>query len=495
MSNSLTNPMTSTARPPLLTRGLLLRFVSVVGSNVSFFLLLSAVPVHAGRSGAGLATGSLMLSTVLGELAGPRILGRYGSRGPLAAGLLLLGAPALALSLSDGPAWTATVCGVRGLGFGLSMVAGGALTAALIPGERRGEGIALVGLVGGVPSLVALPLGVWLSGHIGYTPVTAAAALAALMAIPTVRGLREQGEPAPRRRRRRGLGPETAADGAVPVLCGDEATGGGTSASDGIPDTPGAQQAPHPGDVRPSTADNGPDGPDGSDESDESDESDGQASCATDVRSSTSNGGPVASGGRTKALGVVGGLRAGGLRRPTVVFGATAVAAGILVTFLPLAVPHGSGIATVALLVQSTASTAARWVAGRYGDRRGPARLVVPGLLVSAAGLSTLAAPPGPVAVLAGAAVFGTGFGIAQNATLTLMYSRVSRPSYGTVTALWNLAYDGGMGVGAAGFGLLAAHTGYGWGFGLTGLLMLGALAPAVRDRRSKIDCQWCVRR
>ncbi|MET8772781.1 MFS transporter [Streptomyces sp. NPDC004658] len=389
-------PTTAPApRPPLLSRALLLRFVSVVGSTVSFFLLLSAVPAHAGRDGAGLATGTLMLSTVLGELTGPRILGRFGSRGPLAAGLFLLGAPALALPLSDAPVWTAAVCLVRGLGFGLTMVAGGALTAALIPAGRRGEGLALVGLVGGVPSLLALPLGIWLAGHVGYAPVTTAAGLAALAVIPTVPALRAGGETAASR--------------------GRESAGGGPAV----------------------------------------------------------------------AVGVVGAVRTGGLRRPTVVFAATAVAAGILVTFLPLAVPRASGVATAALLVQSTASTAARWAAGRYGDRRGSARLVVPGLLVSAAGLSALAATSSPVAVLVGAAVFGTGFGVAQNATLTLMYGRVSAASYGTVSALWNLAYDGGMGVGAAGFGLLAAHTGYAWGFALTGLLMLGALGPAVRDRRA----------
>ncbi|QTE01080.1 MFS transporter [Streptomyces cyanogenus] len=402
---------TPTPRPPLLSRALLLRFVSVVGSTASFFLLLSAVPAHAGRGGAGLATGSLMLSTVLGELAGPRILGRYGRRGPLAAGLFLLGAPALVLPLSDAPAWTAAVCLVRGLGFGLTMVAGGALTAALIPAGRRGEGLALVGVVGGVPALLALPLGIWLAGHLGYATVTTAAAVAALAALPTVPALRVDGAAAGGRGRARG------------------------------------------------------------------------GAAAGNRR--TARLGAAAGGGREADLGMVGAVRAGGLRRPTMVFAATAVAAGILVTFLPLAVPPASGVATPALLVQSTASTAARWAAGRYGDRRGSWRLVVPGLLVSAAGLSALAATSSPVAVLVGAAVFGTGFGVTQNATLTLMYSRVSAGSYGTVSALWNLAYDGGMGVGAAGFGLLTAHTGYVWGFALTGILMLGALGPAVRDRRA----------
>ncbi|WP_373463958.1 hypothetical protein [Streptomyces canus] len=94
------------------------------------------------------------------------------------------------------------------------------------------------------------------------------------------------------------------------------------------------------------------------------------------------------------------------------------------------------------------------------------------------------AATGAPVAVVAGSALFGAGFGIAQNATLTLMYARVSASSYGTVSALWNLAYDGGMGVGAAGFGVLAGVTGYPWAFAATAALMLIALVPALRDLR-----------
>jgi hypothetical protein len=53
---------------------------------------------------------------------------------------------------------------------------------------------------------------------------------------------------------------------------------------------------------------------------------------------------------------------------------------------------------------------------------------------------------------VAGAAVFGLGFGVAQNSTQTLMYDRVPESGHSAVSALWNLAYDGGMGVGAAGF-------------------------------------------
>ncbi|MFI2304498.1 MFS transporter [Actinacidiphila glaucinigra] len=380
----LPDPASASARPPLLTRRLLLRFATVIGASASFFLLLSVVPLYAQRSGgdAGLATGALMLATVAGELVTPRLVGRYGYRTALAAGLVLLGAPALVLTAGDGMVWIVAMCLLRGLGFALTVVAGGALTASLIPAERRGEGLALAGIVSGVPSLVGLPLGVWLAAHVGFTPVCVAGGVVALAAVVVVPGL------------------------------------------------PGRERSA---------------GRDG---------------------------------------GVVAGLRTGALARPTAVFATTALGAGIIVTFLPVAVPASlSALVTVALFAQPATSTVARWFAGRYGDRHGPARLVLPGLLASAAGLLLTAATGSPVAVLAGVTLFGAGFGVAQNATLTLMYSRVPESGYGTVSALWNVAYDGGMGVGALAFGVTAAHTGYPAAFALAAAATLVALAPAWRDR------------
>ncbi|WP_251057360.1 hypothetical protein [Streptomyces sp. ISL-94] len=72
-------------------------------------------------------------------------------------------------------AWVLAVCFLRGLGFALTVVAGGALTASLIPAERRGEGLALMGIMSGVPSLLGLPLGVWPASEVGYAPVAVAA--------------------------------------------------------------------------------------------------------------------------------------------------------------------------------------------------------------------------------------------------------------------------------------------------------------------------------
>lgn len=65
------------ARPRLVGKHLALVFAATFASLTGVFLLLSVVPMYAvasgaGGVGAGLATGALMLSTVLAELALPR---------------------------------------------------------------------------------------------------------------------------------------------------------------------------------------------------------------------------------------------------------------------------------------------------------------------------------------------------------------------------------------------------------------------------------------
>lgn len=376
-------------RPRIMSRPLGLLFVSAFGAATSFYLLLSVVPLYAtsavpGGIGAGLATGALMASTVAAELATPRLLARFGYRRVLAAGLLLLGAPALALTASSSIAVILAVCVVRGLGFAVTVVVGSALVASLIPRQRRGEGLGLYGVVVGVPAVVALPLGVWLAGRVGYPPVFVAGALAALAALVAAPGL-----------------PAT---------------------------TPASREA----------------------------------------------------------VGVVAGLRTPALLRPSVVFAATTMAAGVVVTFLPLAVPRASGsLAALALLAQASAATLTRWWAGRHGDRHGPAGLLIPGLLATGVGMLALVLAGNPGVLLIGMVVFGAGFGVAQNVTLSLMFERVSTAGYGTVSALWNLAYDGGLGLGAAIFGVVAQRTGYPIAFALTAALVLAAVAPARHDLRA----------
>jgi predicted MFS family arabinose efflux permease len=71
----------------------------------------------------------------------------------------------------------------------LSGVAAGALTAKLLPPERRGEGLGLLGVVSGVPAIVALPAGIWLAGHHLAAAAAATAATVALLPLVAIRWL------------------------------------------------------------------------------------------------------------------------------------------------------------------------------------------------------------------------------------------------------------------------------------------------------------------
>jgi predicted MFS family arabinose efflux permease len=391
MSASITRAATpSNQRSALITRPLLLRFVSILGASTSFFLLLSVIPLfarsRAGDQAAGASTAALMLATVLGELVTPWFVARCGYRLVLGCGLGLLGLATVGFLACHSLAAIILVCGLRGLGFAATIVAGGALTASLLPGDRRGEGLALVGIVSGLPSVAGLPLGVWVAAHFGYRPVILIGALSSLLAVTSVPGLPD---------RLRGAG---------------------------------------------------------------------------------------------RHVGMFTGLRTGSLARPAVVFAITALAAGILVTFLPIVVPR-PGMVSLALLLESLAATLIRMLVGRYGDRHGPGRLVLPGLMLSVAGTLVLA-DRATAAVLAGAIVFGAGFGVTQNATLCLMYARVPEAAYGTVSGVWNLAYDGGMGIGVVGFGFLAEGCGYPTAFCITGAAMLAAVGPWAADRRQTRGAQ-----
>lgn len=355
----------------------------IAGSSIGFYLPLAVVPLfaraHGSSASAGLATGAFLLATVLFELVTPRIVALCGYRRTLGAGLLLLGAPALLfLEFSSTPVLVA-VGMLRGAGFAVGTVAGGALAAALVPADRRGRGLAAIGVVSGVSSLLAMPLGMWVAGAWGFAPVfvlTAAAPLAAMLALPFL--------------------PRVDVPPAAPVR---------------------VERA---------------------------------------------------------------------VLRPAVIFAACTTAAGVLVTFLPMALnPRIAWAAPVALLVQPAVTTAARWIAGRLGDRRGQASLLVPGVALSLTGMAALAATGSAATVLLGSAAFGAGFGILQNATLALMYARAPLSAYSSVSAIWNAAYDLGMALGALGVGVLIPMVGFAPAFLLTAAAMLPALLLA---RRAKLS-------
>jgi MFS family permease len=192
---TLTQAKPGTAVPArLLSVPLAATFLAEFTSLTSFFLLLSVMPMlaaaaGAGSSAAGLITGALLLGTVAAEAVAAAAIRRFGYRMVLAAGAVLLGGPALAMLVREPQAVMVGVSVVRGFGFGLCGVATGALTAKLLPPDRRGEGLGLLGLVSGVPAIFALPAGVWLAGHHLAAVAAAMSAVAGLLPLVAIRWL------------------------------------------------------------------------------------------------------------------------------------------------------------------------------------------------------------------------------------------------------------------------------------------------------------------
>ncbi|HEY0717056.1 MAG TPA: MFS transporter, partial [Streptosporangiaceae bacterium] len=303
-----------------------------------------------------------------------------------AAGAVLLGGPALVMLTREPQTLMMGVSLMRGFGFGLCGVATGALTATLLPPERRGEGLGLLGIVAGVPAIVALPAGVWLAGdHLAPVAATMAAA-SGLLPLAAIRWL------------------------------------------------PGGRDGRRTARTRPEP------GPRGS------------------------------------------WRMAGAALRLPLIFGAATVAAGVLDSFLPLAAGVSSDLSSAALLVQAITATLTRWRAGRYGDRHGYARLLIPALVVAALGMAAMIVLSSPVMIFSGMVLFGAGFGVIESATFALLIEQLPEAR---ASALWNLAYDAGYGAGPAIFGLICLTAGYPVAFALTGALILAALPLALRERKA----------
>ena len=180
--------------PPLLTPRLALVCFAEFVAMTGFYLLLSTVPqyaasVGAGGMGAGLATGALMLATVACELATPRLVAALGYRTALAAGLLLLGLPALLLPAVVHLGGILAISLVRGAGLAIMVVVGTALVVDIVPAERLGAGMGLFGMVATVPAVLALPLGAWMTAHVGYEAVFVAGAAAPLLGLAALPAL------------------------------------------------------------------------------------------------------------------------------------------------------------------------------------------------------------------------------------------------------------------------------------------------------------------
>lgn len=363
---------------PLRGRSFVLLLVATFGAVSNYATLLSVVPLWAaaggsGDAGVGATTGVVMGATVASQLAMGRLFRVLSLRQLLAVGAALMGLATPAYALSDALAPVLAVSAVRGAGFGMVVVAGGALTAELIPSGQLGKGVGWYGLSTGLPSVVCLPVGVWAAQEIGFGPVFAATTVLALLAVPVALGVRHR------------------------------------------------------------------------------------------------SGGPSPQGAR----GPSGRLRQ--LLPSSTLMVAGSIALGGITTFLPLALVDPA-TASIALFGVSVGVIAGRLGIGAAADVIGSGRLLLPAVVASATGMAGLAwatggDPAGWLAPLA-AVTYGLGWGAVQNDTLVLMLHRAGAGAHGMVSTVWNMAFDGGTGLGAVLLGTVVALAGHSWAFAASAALI-----------------------
>ncbi|ALG83912.1 MFS transporter [Gordonia phthalatica] len=155
---------------------------------------------------------------------------------------------------------------------------------------------------------------------------------------------------------------------------------------------------------------------------------------------------------------------------------------GVRVALVPLFVEEGlnrgTGWAGVILACYAAGNMAAILISGRLSDRYGRRAVMLPGLIVAAAGTLPLGFSPNIWVALALTAVAGVGSGLfAPTHQAALGDMLAGRRRGGSALAAYGMASDVGAVSGPIITGLVADAVGYGAAFVVTGVVVLVALA------------------
>lgn len=133
-----------------------------------------------------------------------------------------------------------------------------------------------------------------------------------------------------------------------------------------------------------------------------------------------------------------------------------------------------------------------RVIAGRHASNTGEAgSMAALGLACGIAGVliaggMIIAEPQGVVLCIVAflsTCVFGFGFGIVQNEALLMLFERLPRSKSTQASALWNMTFDTGTGLGAVVLGVVASALAYQGAFFAAGFIVLVAFLAVIADR------------
>jgi predicted MFS family arabinose efflux permease len=169
---------------------------------------------------------------------------------------------------------------------------------------------------------------------------------------------------------------------------------------------------------------------------------------------------------------------------PAVVLFVVTLSGGGVMTFLPQALTS-STLSSWGLFTIGALAAVSRWWIGRLGDRRGADRLMAPLLVLTSAGLVLTALsvgrPERPWLLLVSMAVVGFGYGALQNVTLVCAFAQVSPRHYGSASAVWNIGFDSGTGLGAVMLGVVAQASGFPAGFVVSAVVVAACIPLSLR--------------
>lgn len=161
------------------------------------------------------------------------------------------------------------------------------------------------------------------------------------------------------------------------------------------------------------------------------------------------------------------------------------LAGGALITFSSDLAP-AAWLATAALLVLTGAAAITRWRTGVLADRFGTRPFLAPLVVLTSVGLGlvalSLSRSGGTAAglMLLGVLCVGISYGALQNLTLVLAFASVTRRDYGTASAVWNIGFDLGTGLGSVLVGAIAAGASFSQALLVAAALSLATLPLAL---------------
>lgn len=178
---------------------------------------------------------------------------------------------------------------------------------------------------------------------------------------------------------------------------------------------------------------------------------------------------------------------------PALAVGSLSMSFGAVSSFLPAAVIEldpvlGAIIGGLILSVTGGSAMVFRYLAGVIADRTGvPGATLIPAQILAFLGVLlisiTIYQEWSVWLLMLGAVFFGGGFGMVQNEALLSMFFRLPRSRVSEASAIWNISYDAGTGLGSFILGILVATLAYNGAFAAGAAVILVGILLTAADR------------